>query len=43
MPGYWRNEHASESSFDNGYWKSGDIASEDENGDLYVFMIERKI
>ena len=40
VPGYWRNEHASESSFDNGYWKSGDIASEDENG--FIRIHDRK-
>ena len=32
IPGYWKNEKATKSSFEDGYWKSGDIASQDKNG-----------
>ena len=40
VPGYWKNEQASESSFECGYWKSGDIASKDENG--FIRIHDRK-
>ena len=40
VPGYWKNEQASESSFESGYWKSGDIASKDENG--FIRIHDRK-
>ncbi len=40
VPGYWKNEQATKSSFENGYWKSGDIASEDENG--FIRIHDRK-
>ena len=40
VPGYWNNEQASESSFESGYWKSGDIASKDENG--FIRIHDRK-
>ena len=40
IPGYWKNVKASQESFDNGYWKSGDIASQDENG--FIRIHDRK-
>ena len=40
VPGYWKNEKATENSFEDGYWKSGDIASQDENG--FVRIHDRK-
>ena len=33
---YWDNDQANESSFSNGYWKSGDIAKTDEDGFVYI-------
>ena len=40
IPGYWKNEKATKSSFKDGYWKSGDIASQDENG--FIRIHDRK-
>ncbi len=40
IPGYWKNPEATKSSFDDGYWKSGDIASQDENG--FIRIHDRK-
>ena len=40
IPGYWRNDVATASSFAGGYWKSGDIGSIDEAG--YVRIADRK-
>ncbi len=40
VPGYWKNEKATQNSFENGYWKSGDIASQDENG--FIRIHDRK-
>ena len=40
VPGYWRNESASASSFVGGYWKSGDIGAIDAEG--YVRIADRK-
>ena len=40
VPGYWKNKKATENSFEDGYWKSGDIASQDENG--FVRIHDRK-
>jgi acyl-CoA synthetase (AMP-forming)/AMP-acid ligase II len=40
VPGYWRNESATASSFAGGYWKSGDIGSVDADG--YVRIADRK-
>lgn len=35
-PGYWRNPQATADSFSEGFWKSGDIASRDEDGLIYI-------
>jgi long-chain acyl-CoA synthetase len=40
VPGYWRNDEANCSSFADGYWKSGDIGSIDEEG--YLKVVDRK-
>ena len=40
VPGYWKNVKATKDSFDKGYWKSGDIASQDENG--FIRIHDRK-
>ena len=40
VPGYWKNEKATQNSFENGYWKSGDIASQDKNG--FIRIHDRK-
>jgi len=32
VPGYWNNPEKTQSEFDNGFWKSGDIGSRDEHG-----------
>ena len=40
VPGYWRNDEANLSSFADGYWKSGDIGSIDEQG--YLKVVDRK-
>ena len=32
VPGYWRNEGATAASFQDGFWKSGDIGSVDGGG-----------
>ena len=40
VPGYWRNEAATASSFVGGYWKSGDIGAVDAGG--YVRIADRK-
>ncbi len=40
IPGYWKNEEATKSSFEDGYWKSGDIASQDKNG--FIRIHDRK-
>ena len=40
VPGYWKNQEATKSSFHDGYWKSGDIASQDENG--FIRIHDRK-
>ncbi len=32
VPGYWNNPEMTQSEFDSGYWKSGDIASCDQHG-----------
>ena len=37
---YWDNPQANESSFVDGYWRSGDIAKIDEEG--YVYILDRK-
>lgn len=34
--GYWRNEEASEKAFQNGWFRTGDMVYEDEEGYLYV-------
>jgi len=35
-PGYWNNPAATNSAFENGYWKSGDVGHRDANGLIYV-------
>jgi acyl-CoA synthetase (AMP-forming)/AMP-acid ligase II len=40
VPGYWRNEAATAASFQDGFWKSGDIGSVD--GDGFVRVFDRK-
>lgn len=40
VQGYWNNEEANQSSFENGFWKSGDIASIDDDG--FVYIMDRK-
>jgi len=35
-PGYWRNPEASAKSLENGWFKTGDLLREDEEGYLYV-------
>ncbi|WP_056585210.1 class I adenylate-forming enzyme family protein [Mesorhizobium sp. Root102] len=35
-PGYWNNEEATRQSFNNGFWKSGDIGKRDICGLIYV-------
>lgn len=40
VPGYWRNEAATASAFEDGYWKSGDIGSVDAEG--FVRIADRK-
>ncbi|WP_431324684.1 class I adenylate-forming enzyme family protein [Rhizobium sp. YTU87027] len=35
-PGYWNNEKATLLSFENGFWKSGDIGKRDTCGLIYV-------
>lgn len=40
IPAYWDNEGANASSFENGFWKSGDLAKIDEDG--YVYIMDRK-
>ena len=35
-PGYWRNEEANKNSFVEGWFKTGDVFIEDEEGYLYV-------
>nr|WP_263314640.1 AMP-binding protein [Mammaliicoccus sp. Marseille-Q6498] len=39
-PGYWKNEKATEESFHDGYFLSGDLAKIDEDGD--IFIVDRK-
>ena len=40
VPGYWKNDEANLTSFQGGYWKSGDIGSIDAAG--YVKVVDRK-
>jgi long-chain acyl-CoA synthetase len=40
VPGYWRNDAATAASFQDGYWKSGDIGSVDAEG--FVRIADRK-
>ena len=37
---YWNNETANQTSFLNGYWRSGDLAKIDEDG--FVYIVDRK-
>ncbi len=40
VPGYWRNPAATASEFRGGYWRSGDIGRQDDDG--FVFVLDRK-
>ncbi|MFB4165582.1 class I adenylate-forming enzyme family protein [Alteribacillus sp. JSM 102045] len=40
VQGYWRNEEANKKSFEDGYWKSGDMAYRDDEG--FVYIMDRK-
>ncbi len=40
VPGYWRNPEATASEFHAGYWRSGDIGSQDAEG--YVRVLDRR-
>lgn len=40
VPGYWANPEATERSFVEGYWRSGDVARIDRDG--YVYILDRK-
>lgn len=40
IPGYWGNPEATAREFQGGYWRSGDIGSQDADG--YVRMLDRK-
>jgi len=40
VPGYWRNEEATRREFSGGYWRSGDIGTQDEAG--YVRILDRR-
>ncbi|WP_372573665.1 class I adenylate-forming enzyme family protein [Ruegeria jejuensis] len=35
-PGYWENDVAANEAFADGFWRSGDIGSRDEEGRLYI-------
>ncbi|NTE84562.1 AMP-binding protein [Agrobacterium tumefaciens] len=35
-PGYWNNPMATEAAFSDGFWKSGDVASIDERGLVFI-------
>jgi long-chain acyl-CoA synthetase len=37
VPGYWENPEASAREFANGYWRSGDIGSQDADGFVRLF------
>ena len=37
VPGYWNNSDADAASFINGYWRSGDIGSVDQQGYVRIF------
>jgi acyl-CoA synthetase (AMP-forming)/AMP-acid ligase II len=40
IPEYWENEAANRGSFEQGFWKSGDMAMIDKDG--YVYIMDRK-
>jgi long-chain acyl-CoA synthetase len=40
VEGYWNNENANQTSFLNGYWRSGDLAKMDQDG--FVYIVDRK-
>nr|WP_263324921.1 class I adenylate-forming enzyme family protein [Neobacillus sp. Marseille-Q6967] len=40
VEGYWDNEVANQTSFLDGYWRSGDLAKIDEDG--FVYIVDRK-
>jgi fatty-acyl-CoA synthase len=39
-PGYWQNPQASAEALQNGWFKTGDVAREDEEG--YLYIVDRK-
>ncbi|WP_082233190.1 class I adenylate-forming enzyme family protein [Halobacillus massiliensis] len=40
VAGYWRNEEANRQAFEDGYWKSEDMAAIDDDG--FVYLMDRK-
>ena len=40
-PGYWQNEDATNSSFQEGWLKTGDLAKQDEEGFIYIVDREK--
>merc|ERR1712080_584577 len=36
MAGYYRNEQANNSSFEDGWFKTGDVVKYEEEGDIYI-------
>ncbi|MFC4799991.1 class I adenylate-forming enzyme family protein [Neobacillus sp. GCM10023253] len=40
VEGYWDNETANQTSFVDGFWRSGDLAKMDEDG--FVYIVDRK-
>ena len=40
-PGYWKNDVATKSSFENGWLRSGDLAREDDEGFIYIVDREK--
>ncbi|WP_017728768.1 class I adenylate-forming enzyme family protein, partial [Halalkalibacterium ligniniphilum] len=40
IEGYWDNEEANKKSFEDAFWKSGDVAAVDEDG--FVYIMDRK-
>ncbi|MGB3183598.1 MAG: long-chain fatty acid--CoA ligase [Cyclobacteriaceae bacterium] len=39
-PGYWQNDEATGSALQNGWFKTGDVVKEDEDG--YLYVVDRK-
>ena len=40
VEGYWNNEGANQTSFINGFWRSGDLAKIDQDG--FIYIVDRK-